>query len=95
MKKQSQKRHYVDRTSTPDGNVQVLAKTPEVGQIWVDNDPRLFGRRKIEILLVEPHRILVRNVAHSSPMAIGRHTSISPDRFKNTSRGYRWESDRD
>lgn len=61
------------------------------GQVWVDNDPRLHGERKIRVESVDDtHAVCV--VVAVRYGGEGRPTRIRLDRFKPTSTGYRLES---
>jgi hypothetical protein len=55
----------------------------EVGQLWMDNDPRM-GKRQLKVVRVEVEYAFCQVVHGSNKM-----TRIRLDRFKQNSTGYR------
>lgn len=55
----------------------------QVGQVWIDNDSRGYGRR-MEILEIDETHAVTK-----SPSGRGRTTRIRLDRFRPNSTGYR------
>jgi hypothetical protein len=64
----------------------------EPGQIWIDNDKRQGGRRRLRVVSVEGRwaNCLVITDIHGDPCS--RKVSISVSRMRPTSTGYRLES---
>jgi len=73
---------------------------PEVGQTWVDNDPRNEGRRTLKVEAVEKDFFLGRTYAtcveltdwHGAPSARRKVSRINVDRMVPTGNGYRLQS---
>ena len=64
----------------------------EPGQIWIDNDKRQGGKRRLRVVSVEGGRAecLVITDIHGNPCS--RKVSVSVARMKPTNTGYRLES---
>ena len=59
----------------------------EVGQIWIDNDPRHDYKRRLKVLEIIGDKATVQH-----PDGLGARTKIRLDRFRPTSTGYRLET---
>lgn len=63
--------------------------TPRVGQIWIDNDKRVF-LRKIRIVEILEDTVRAEIIQHvESPRMVGRIVTIKLSRMKPTATGYR------
>ena len=61
----------------------------EVGQVWIDLDPRSFGMRKIRIEMVGPRYALCKTLTDYRGRGSGRLSRINLSRFRPTRSGYR------
>lgn len=64
-----------------------------VGQVWVDNDPRMNGRRRLRVDGFKGEtQVLCTVLTDGKGVAVDRATTVARRRFRPTSNGYRLES---
>ena len=84
--------------SSPTNPADVPTNSPvQVGQVWADNDPRVYGRT-VKVEAIDGDKAVCRVLATPVDYPQGRtgHTTkISIGRFKPTSTGYRLIRDAD
>lgn len=63
----------------------------EVGQVWVDNDKRNDGLRRVRVELIDKDR--AKCWSYYANEIMGRYVWIRLDRFRANATGYRLETD--